>query len=80
MQTSMWIGLLRQALQVLGGFLIANGLLSEELLEPFIGFLLNAAVLAWWLWEKYAHKVHNEEAIEAAHEHGKRVTNYVRIE
>lgn len=53
MDIALFIPILRQILQIIGGMLVARGLLDTGASEAFVGFGVNALTLMWWLWERY---------------------------
>jgi hypothetical protein len=55
MTLSLVIPILRQILQVIGGALIAKGVLDAGSSEALIGAALNLTTFGWWLFDRNAH-------------------------
>lgn len=53
MDIALLIPVIRQLLQVAGGFLIARGWLDDGSAEALIGIIVNAVVFIWWLIDRY---------------------------
>lgn len=47
------IPVFRQVLQIIGGWLIAQGYLDEGILDAFIGVALNGIAFAWWGYDRW---------------------------
>ena len=53
MTIDLFIPLLRQLAQIVGGILIARGIFDDGTAEAFVGAVANLAVLVWWLVDRY---------------------------
>jgi hypothetical protein len=60
--------IIRQLLQVVGGFLIAHGYLDEGMSDTFIGLGLNAATLIWWAYDRHRINKVNRTIAKIAHD------------
>lgn len=52
MDIALLIPVIRQILQIAGGFLIARGWLDDAGADALIGILVNVIVFAWWLFDR----------------------------
>lgn len=53
MDIALFIPIIRQILQVVGGFLIARGLLDDGAADALIGVIVNGIVFVWWLYDRH---------------------------
>ncbi|PJR87878.1 hypothetical protein CN878_19505 [Ochrobactrum sp. 695/2009] len=53
MDIALLIPIIRQILQVVGGFLIARGWLDDGAADALIGVIVNAIVFGWWLMDRH---------------------------
>ncbi len=53
MDIALLIPIIRQILQVVGGFLIARGWLNEGAADALIGVIVNGIVFVWWLYDRH---------------------------
>jgi hypothetical protein len=53
MTINLLIPILRQILQVIGGMLVARGLLDSGASDAFVGVGMNAVTLVWWLYDRW---------------------------
>jgi hypothetical protein len=53
MNIDLFIPLIRQIAQIVGGMLIARGIFDDGAAEAFVGATANLAVLIWWLVDRY---------------------------
>ncbi|PJT20081.1 hypothetical protein CN884_19330 [Ochrobactrum sp. 30A/1000/2015] len=61
MDIALLIPVIRQILQIAGGFLIARGWLDDGAVEALIGIIVNAIVFGWWLFDRYRINKHNRD-------------------
>ncbi|SCD24313.1 hypothetical protein [Brucella inopinata] len=61
MDITLLIPIIRQILQVAGGFLIARGWLDDGAADALIGIVVNAIVFGWWLIDRYRINKKNRE-------------------
>jgi len=47
------IPVLRQLLQILGGWLITQGYMDEGILDAFIGVFINGIAFVWWGYDRW---------------------------
>ncbi|RVG88656.1 hypothetical protein [Sinorhizobium meliloti] len=52
MTIDLFIPILRQLLQVLGGILLAKGYFDSATVDAFVGLGVNVLVLVWWLFDR----------------------------
>ncbi|MFQ6183666.1 hypothetical protein ACLMJV_17185 [Sinorhizobium meliloti] len=52
MTIDLFIPILRQFLQVLGGILLAKGYFDSATVDAFVGLGVNILVLVWWLFDR----------------------------
>lgn len=52
MTIDLFIPILRQFLQVVGGILLARGYFDEGTVEAFVGLGVNLLVFGWWLFDR----------------------------
>lgn len=60
----LYIGALRQILQIIGGWLIAKGWLDDGSLDAIIGIVINGAVFVWWLVDRRRARKNVEETVK----------------
>ncbi len=53
MDIALFIPIIRQILQVVGGFLIARGWLDDGAADALIGVIVNGIVFVWWLYDRH---------------------------
>jgi hypothetical protein len=53
MTIDLFIPVLRQLVQILGGMLIARGVFDDGSAEAFVGLVVNLAVMIWWAVDRY---------------------------
>ncbi|MEN5103762.1 MULTISPECIES: Pam3-gp28 family putative phage holin [Brucella] len=53
MDIALLIPIIRQILQVVGGFLIARGWLDDGAADALIGVIVNGIVFVWWLYDRH---------------------------
>lgn len=53
MDISLFIPIIRQILQVIGGVLIARGWLDDGSAEALIGIIVNGIMFGWWLFDRH---------------------------
>lgn len=81
MNITLFIPLIRQILQIIGGMLVARGILDTGAEEAFVGFGVNAATLIWWLYDRWKLNRQNEAIKKLAETHaGKQVVKNVAKE
>lgn len=61
MDIALLIPIIRQILQVAGGFLIARGWLDDGAADALIGIIVNAIVFGWWLIDRHRINKKNRE-------------------
>jgi hypothetical protein len=66
MDIALFIPILRQILQVFGGYLIAHGVLDDGASDALIGLGVNGATFAWWLYDRWRINRHNAELKQIA--------------
>lgn len=52
MTIDLFVPILRQFLQVLGGILLAKGYFDSATVDAFVGLGVNILVLVWWLFDR----------------------------
>jgi len=52
MTIDLFIPVLRQLLQIIGGVLLAKGYFDSATLDAFVGLGVNLLVLGWWLFDR----------------------------
>lgn len=52
MTIDLFVPILRQLLQVLGGILLAKGYFDSATVDAFVGLGVNVLVLVWWLFDR----------------------------
>lgn len=52
MTIDLFIPILRQILQIVGGILIARGYFDHGMADALIGLGVNILVLGWWLFDR----------------------------
>ena len=52
MTIDLFIPILRQMLQVIGGVLLAKGYFDSATVDAFVGLGVNVLVLLWWLFDR----------------------------
>ncbi|MDX0180834.1 hypothetical protein GOC16_08210 [Sinorhizobium meliloti] len=52
MTIDLFVPILRQLLQVLGGILLAKGYFDSATVDAFVGLGVNILVLVWWLFDR----------------------------
>lgn len=52
MTIDLFIPILRQLLQVVGGILLAKGYFDSATVDAFVGLGVNVLVLVWWLFDR----------------------------
>ncbi|RVI91835.1 hypothetical protein [Sinorhizobium meliloti] len=52
MTIDLFIPILRQILQIVGGVLIARGYFDQGMADALIGLGVNLLVLCWWLFDR----------------------------
>lgn len=52
MTIDLFIPILRQFLQIVGGILIARGYFDQGMADALVGLGVNLLVLAWWLFDR----------------------------
>lgn len=52
MTIDLFIPILRQILQIVGGILIARGYFDQGMADALIGLGVNVLVLGWWLFDR----------------------------
>lgn len=52
MTIDLFIPILRQLLQVVGGVLLARGYFDSATVDAFVGLGVNVLVLLWWLFDR----------------------------
>jgi len=52
MDIALLIPVIRQILQIAGGFLIARGWLDDAGADALIGIVVNVIVFGWWLFDR----------------------------
>ncbi|MGN7750554.1 Pam3-gp28 family putative phage holin [Sinorhizobium sp. 22678] len=52
MTIDLFIPILRQFLQVVGGILLAKGYFDSATVDAFVGLGVNVLVLVWWLFDR----------------------------
>jgi hypothetical protein len=52
MTIDLFIPILRQILQIVGGILIARGYFDQGMADALIGLGVNLLVLGWWLFDR----------------------------
>ncbi|HWT63972.1 MAG TPA: hypothetical protein VN150_15460 [Ochrobactrum sp.] len=60
MDIALLIPVIRQILQIAGGFLIARGWLDDGAADALIGIVVNAIVFGWWLIDR--HRINKKTA------------------
>ncbi|CAB4327529.1 hypothetical protein [Brucella sp. 191011898] len=53
MDIALLIPVIRQILQIAGGFLIARGWLDDGAADALIGVIVNGIVFLWWLYDRH---------------------------
>lgn len=66
MDIALFIPILRQILQVIGGYLIGHGYLDDSAVQAITGLILNGASLAWWLYDRWLINKRNAAVKELA--------------
>lgn len=66
MDIALFIPILRQILQVIGGILVARGFMDTGASEAFVGFGVNALTFGWWLYDRYRINKQNAAVKELA--------------
>ena len=61
MDIALLIPVIRQILQIAGGFLIARGLLDDGAADALFGIVVNAIVFGWWLIDRHRINKKNRE-------------------
>ncbi|ELT50291.1 Pam3-gp28 family putative phage holin [Brucella intermedia] len=61
MDIALLVPVIRQILQIVGGFLIARGWLDEGAADALIGIIVNAVVFGWWLIDRHRINKKNRE-------------------
>lgn len=61
MDIALLIPVIRQVLQIAGGFLIARGWLDDGAADALIGIVVNAIVFGWWLIDRHRINKKNRE-------------------
>lgn len=61
MDIALLIPVIRQVLQIAGGFLIARGWLDDGAADALIGIIVNAIVFGWWLIDRHRINKKNRE-------------------
>ena len=61
MDIALLIPVIRQILQIAGGFLIARGWLDDGAADALIGIVVNASVFGWWLIDRHRINKKNRE-------------------
>ncbi len=61
MDIALLIPVIRQILQIAGGFLIARGWLDDGAADALIGIVVNAIVFGWWLIDRHRINKKNRE-------------------
>lgn len=52
MTIDLFIPVLRQILQIVGGILIARGYFDQGMADALVGLGVNVLVLGWWLFDR----------------------------
>ncbi|RVQ21838.1 hypothetical protein CN067_11950 [Sinorhizobium meliloti] len=52
MTIDLFIPIIRQVLQIAGGFLIARGYFDQGMADALVGLGVNVLVLGWWLFDR----------------------------
>lgn len=52
MTIDLFIPILRQLLQVVGGVLLAKGYFDSTTVDAFVGLGVNVLVLGWWFFDR----------------------------
>lgn len=52
MTIDLFIPILRQFLQVVGGILLAKGYFDSATVDAFVGLGVNVLVMLWWLFDR----------------------------
>lgn len=52
MTIDLFIPILRQILQIVGGILIARGYFDQGMADALVGLGVNVLVLGWWLFDR----------------------------
>lgn len=52
MTIDLFVPILRQLLQVVGGILLAKGYFDAATVDAFVGLGVNVLVLVWWLFDR----------------------------
>ncbi|MFE0235295.1 hypothetical protein ACFW0F_15245 [Brucella anthropi] len=53
MDIALFIPIIRQILQVVGGMLIARGWLDDGAADALTGVIVNGIVFVWWLYDRH---------------------------
>ncbi|MBK3745860.1 hypothetical protein G3A39_42655 [Paraburkholderia aspalathi] len=53
MNIGLYLPVIRQLLQIIGGFLIGWGWLDDGSAEALIGIIINGIVFGWWLIDRH---------------------------
>ncbi|EXL07434.1 hypothetical protein BG46_11065 [Brucella anthropi] len=61
MDIALLVPVIRQILQIVGGFLIARGWLDDGAADALIGIIVNAVVFGWWLIDRHRINKKNRE-------------------
>ncbi len=61
MDIALLIPVIRQILQIAGGFLIARGWLDDAGADALIGVVVNVIVFGWWLVDRHRTNKRNRE-------------------
>ncbi|PDT47344.1 hypothetical protein CO661_14270 [Sinorhizobium fredii] len=52
MTIDLFVPILRQFLQVVGGILLAKGYFDSATVDAFVGLGVNVLVMVWWLFDR----------------------------
>ena len=52
MTIDLFVPILRQLLQIVGGILIARGYFDQGMADALVGLGVNVLVLGWWLFDR----------------------------
>lgn len=66
MDIALFVPVIRQFLQVIGGMLIARGWLDEGAADALIGIIVNLLVFIWWLMDRQRINRKNRELKQKA--------------
>lgn len=61
MTIDLFVPVVRQILQIFGGFLIARGYFDQGMADALVGLGVNVLVLGWWLFDR--NKINRKNAL-----------------